>query len=164
MWPDLVLPNDLVGFPGAPFLPAVVSAAAGAVRDECGWHIAPEFTETVRERVSGCTLILRTLHLVEVLSVTDSHGEEVEVEYAAPSGVVTLKRPVHGLVTVVFSHGFEACPPALLGVVAEGAQRVRRGQVRQESLGSRSVAYGAAAEVQAAYDPVVARYRLGPRP
>ncbi len=164
MDPDLVLPDDLVGLPGAPFSPAVVASAADALRVECGWHIAPEVTHTARVVASGCTLVVRTLRLVEVLSVTDRNGNDVGVEYADPAGIISLDHAVHGPVTVEFKHGFERCPPALLGVIAEDAQRVRRGQVRQESLGSRSVSYGTAAEVATVSDPVVARFKLGPRP
>lgn len=164
MEPDLVLPDELTGFPGAPFTATVVAAAADAIRHECGWHIAPEVTSTVRVDVSNGVAVLPTLRLVEVVSVTSESGQALDVRWGDPNGVVRLQGCYTGSASVVFEHGYESCPPALIGAVAASAQLVRRGQVRQESLGSRSVSYGTAAEVAAASDPVVARFKLGPRP
>lgn len=168
---DLVRPDDLTGFPGAPFSPAVVAAAAAAVRDECGWHIAPTITTTARVRPVGKLLFLRTLHLIDVEAVTDSGGEDVEVEDVEEgTGIVVLKRAPRGRVGVEFTHGYEKCPPALLGVIAERAQRIARGSVRQESAGSLSVTYESSNPrpgVQAAGDSsagVLARYTLPGRP
>lgn len=164
MEPDLVLPDDLTGFPGAPFTATVVAAVADAIRAECGWHVAPQVTSTVRVDVSNGVAVLPTLRLVGVTSVTAEDGQTLDVRWGDPNGVVRLKGCYTGSATVMFEHGYERCPPALIGSVAAAAQLARRGQVRQESLGSRSVSYGTAAEVAAVSDPVVARFKLGPRP
>ena len=44
---DLLGPNELSGFPGAPFTDQVVDSAVAALRAAAGWHIAPSRTETV---------------------------------------------------------------------------------------------------------------------
>lgn len=160
---SLVSPSDLQGFPGAPFSDDLVDAAAGGLRDECGWHIAPAETHTVKVRPVGCRLFLRTLRLVDVLSVVDRSGADVEVEdFDEDTGVVWLARAPQGRVTVNFKHGFERCPPALMGAIADRVQRAARSWVRQESAGSLSLSYGSGADSE--LRDSVARYKLGTRP
>lgn len=160
---DLTSPTALLGFPGAPFSASVVSSAGGQVRDTCGWHIAPTLTQTVRIAPTKNLLFLRTMKLLDVVSVTDRDGNEVEVDdFDEGTGIVSLKRAPRGRVAVEFEHGYEDCPPALLSVVAERAARIKAGTARQESLGSRSISIAAVPDVTS--DEVIARYRLGGRP
>lgn len=160
---DLTTPTALLGFPGAPFSASVVKSAGGSIRDECGWHIAPTVTQTVRVAPAGNLLFLRTMRLTDVLSVTDRDGNEVEVDdFDEGTGIVSLKRSPRGRVAVELEHGYEECPPALLSVIAERAARFKAGIARQESLGSRSISVAANHETTS--DEVIARYRLGGRP
>lgn len=160
---DLTTPTALLGFPGAPFSASVVKSAGGSIRDECSWHIAPIAVQTVRILPSGGLLFLRTMKLLDVISVTDRDGNDVEVDdFDEGTGIVSLNRAPRGRVAVEFEHGYEECPPALLSVVAERAARFKAGIARQESLGSRSIAVAASHETTS--DEVIARYRLGGRP
>ena len=68
-------PADLADYPGAPFTQGVVDAAVASLRGDCGWHIAPEVTETLV--VNGSpdkTLILPTLLIVEITAIRDVSG------------------------------------------------------------------------------------------
>lgn len=158
----LVEANDLAGFKGAPFSPVTVSGAAGSVRDDCGWHIAPVVESTKKLRGGGTVLILPTLNLVEVVSIKSSRGTEVHGFDWLENGVIERLGGFPRIVEVVFRHGYETCPPALLGVIAERASSGSYGRVRQESLGSRSVS------LESGYDSVggavVHKYTLPRRP
>lgn len=162
----LVKPEDLVGFPGAPFPPAVVNAAAGAVRGEAEWHIAPEVTETATVETGGARVaLLRSLRVVEVTEVRDADTGTVLDGWRVNehTGVLTRKRGTWPTVIEVdMRHGYEKCPDELLPVIAERAQRTKAGIVSQENIGARSVS------LRQNYDPtsamVLARYMLPPRP
>jgi|SRR5690625_82233 len=162
---DLVEVGDLEGFPGAPFPPAVVRAAGGAVRAEAGWHIAPEITETVEVVTGGARVaLLRSLHVVEVTEVRDLDGEVLDGwRVNKATGVLTRR---HGrwpdVIVVDLTHGYVECPPELLPVVAERAQRGKAGLVRQENVGARSVSF--AQHYDSSNVGTLARYTLPPRP
>jgi hypothetical protein len=48
------------------------AATVAEVRAFCGWHIAPEVTETLTlDGPGGYVLVLPTLHLVDLVSVTN---------------------------------------------------------------------------------------------
>lgn len=154
--------EELLGFKGAPFTPVVIQGAAESIRDDCGWHIAPEITETLKVRGGGTVLLLPTLHLVSIASIKTSAGADVLGFDFFDNGVVERLRGFPRVVEVTFTHGYSKCPPALLGVVAERASTGSYGRVRQESLGSRSVS------LESGYDSVgagtVQKYALPRRP
>ncbi|WP_343317776.1 hypothetical protein AAFM46_10985 [Arthrobacter sp. TMP15] len=146
---SLVQGSELVGFKGAPFPPAVLNAAAESIRTECEWHIAPLATSTVKLRAgTSDTVLLPTMHLVEVLEVTSSAGDAVTGWESMQDG--TLERPggFPRFINVRFSHGHAACPAELLTVIAERAVSGAAGRISQESLGSRSVS------LESGYDSV----------
>lgn len=162
--PPLAAPEDLAGLDGGPFTLASVRAASGQIRALCGWHVAPVVTETLTlDAHGGAVLWLPSRRVVEVTGVRDVSG-------AAPreltgwrwSGAGLLSVP-GGLpsgfrvVEVDLKHGFEACPPDLLPVIADRTSR----RVMQESLGSRSVTFGV--DGDRTIDQSLALYRLGPR-
>lgn len=162
----LVEALELAGFPGAPFPPAVVAGAAGAVRLEAGWHIAPAVAETVEVETYGNRIaLLPTLHVVEVAEVRNiDTGDVIEGwRVNKATGVLTRK---HGhwpaVLEVALTHGYEKCPDELLPVIVERAQRGKAGLVRQENIGARSVSY--AQQYDATGTGVLARYTLPPRP
>lgn len=161
----LVLPSDLDGFPGAPFSNEVTLAASEAVRRECGWHIAPQVTQTLTLDVSGGpVLILPTLRLVSVSEVRDVTGDAPRVLTGwrmSQAGMLSRRGgwPCgFGAVEVDVVHGYDACPPELLPLIASGAHR----RVRQESMGGRSVTF--VDDDTVGGGSVLARFKLGPRP
>lgn len=162
---DLVEPEDLGEFPGAPFPRALVAAAAGAVRAEAGWHIAPVMFETVEvETGCGSVAMLPSLRVTRVVEVRDLSGGVLDGwRVSRASGVL---RRVSGrwpdVIEVDFEHGYDVCPPELVPVVAERAQRGKAGIVRQENLGSRSISL--AQNDDPVSGEVLARYALPPRP
>lgn len=163
---DLVKSDELTGFPGAPFSSGVVSAVADAVRVDAGWHIAPVRVETV-EVDTDCSRValLPSLRVVEVSEVRDADSGNVISGWRLSKHRGTLTRrsgswPAQ--IEVDLTHGYESCPPALFPVIAERAQRVRAGLVRQESLGSRSVSYSA--DYDRVGSSILARFALPPRP
>lgn len=145
----LVQGSELNGFRGAPFPPAVLNAAAQSIRTECEWHIAPLVECTVKLRAgSSDTVLLPTMHLVEVLEVTSSAGDLVTGWEAMADG--TLERPggFPRFINVRFSHGHESCPAELLAVIAERAVSGAAGRITAESLGGRAVS------LESGYDSV----------
>lgn len=161
----LVEAADLGEFPGAPFSAAVVAAAAGQVRAEAGWHIAPQVAETVEIETGRSTVaLLPSLRVVEVTAVRNAEDGTVLDGWrlSASSGVLTRKAGWPETIEVDLTHGYAKCPAELVSVVADRAQRGKAGLVRQESLGARSVSYAAAADPFHAQ--VLARYTLPPRP
>lgn len=124
----LVAPADLADFPGAPFVDALVDAAAGSVRDEAGWHIAPSVTETLTVVSPGGTALLipsLLYTITAVRDVTDAANPETITNYV-DRGSGVLHRG-YGWATdhkyeVDVTHGYAACPPALLPVLAELCQ------------------------------------------
>lgn len=159
---DLASAADLAGFKGAPFSPSTIAGAADSIRSDCGWHIAPVLATTKRMRGGGTVLILPTLNLIEVVSIKTADGVEVTGYDWLDNGVVELRRGFPRFVEVTFRHGYEKCPPALLGVIAERASSGSYGRVKQESLGGRSVS------LESGYDTVggavVHKYTLPGRP
>lgn len=154
--------SELAGFKGAPFVPATVEGAADSIRSDCGWHIAPVVTTVKKMRGGGVVLILPTLNLVEVVSIKTSDGTVLSGFDWLDNGVVERRHGFPRFMEVTFRHGYEKCPPALLGVIAERASSGSYGRVKQESLGGRSVS------LDSGYDSVggavVQKYTLPGRP
>lgn len=104
--------------------------AEAAVRSYCGWHIAPQRTDTYTiERAWGRTILLPTLHVEAVVSVTaDDVLLEESTDYVwSTNGVVSLG--VHDYsrgyrnVVIVFTHGYMTPPPEVTAAVQSMAQR-----------------------------------------
>jgi hypothetical protein len=99
------------------------AATVAEVRAFCGWHIAPEVTETItRDGTGSSVLVLPTLRLVDVVSITNDGTAVTDPEWSV-SGMVraycwTWK--LRGIVAEI-THGFEEWPAELLAVMAEMA-------------------------------------------
>jgi hypothetical protein len=164
----LLSEGDLGGFPGAPYTAQQATAAAAGVRTLCGWHIAPQVSETVvLDSDGGPLLLLPTLKLVEVAEVRDLTGDEpraIEGWRSSSAGMLYRRGGWprgFGAVEVTMTHGHEVCPPELVPEVAARAQAAKRDQsVSQETLGSRSVSL----RERAVASPVLERHMLPPRP
>lgn len=132
---ELLNPTDLGKFASSDqswFL----SAAGEAIRDFCGWHIAPSLTLTAaRVRLGERGLIiLPSMHVTDVASVTV--GEKVlafgtDYDWIAPSP--TIRRLVASFpyrnqyATVTYTHGFAEVPK---DVAAVGYELVQQGRSR----------------------------------
>ncbi len=126
----LVNPDQLADFPGAPFTPGVVDSAVAALRGDCGWHIAPELTETIT--VDGSpdqTLILPTLRIVQITAIRDVTGTTPVVltgwRTRATAGLLWREEgwPTgYAAVEVDLTHGYTDTPADLLPAVAYYSQ------------------------------------------
>jgi hypothetical protein len=159
----LVIASDMDGFPGAPFPANVLDSAAGQIRDECGWHIAPTVTETVTLATGGGRVVLLpSLNVSTVVSVTDDGGVALDGWKVTPNGVIRRSSNWPEVIVVQFTHGFPSCPASLKAVIAERAKDIRdAGRVKAESLASRSVALDLGSSRS---ESVLAKYTLPGRP
>jgi len=165
---DLVSPDDLLDFPGAPFPESVVDSVVDAIRIQAGWHIAPSRRETLlRDCDGGRTLFLPTLHLTEVHEVADVTNPEnpkaITGWRKSRSGMVSGPWFPYGDETVELdiTHGFEEVPPALLMLVAELAQLGgRQTGVRQETAGGESVSYSVGEAITPQTQAILSRFSL----
>ncbi|AMQ66951.1 MULTISPECIES: hypothetical protein [Mycolicibacterium] len=122
---ELVKDTDLAKLEDGDDAEFFLTAAESAVRDYCGWHIAPSRTETNKRVQAGQRglLILDTMHLTDVAKV-EVDGRELDPEdYEWEACGVIHRRtpswPVDPWVTVTFTHGYEECPPNVAMVVLE---------------------------------------------
>jgi hypothetical protein len=136
---DLVInPGDLDHLPGAPFSDEETDGAVADVRGAAGWHIAPVKTETVTLDVSWGEPRLRlpTRKLLAVTAIRDTDTASVisSTTYRVSLALAQVKRRSScwpsgfGRIAVDMQHGYTACPPDLLAVIAEAANLARRGQ------------------------------------
>lgn len=144
---DFVVGSDLTDY-RAGDADTIVAQAQGAIRRYCGWHIAPEVTETITLDGSGSKhLWLPSLHVTDVSEVTDL-GDVVDTDdydwsangyIQRRSGCWTYRARQ---VTVTLTHGYSEIPPELVGVAVAvasrklasltGARREQAGQVSFE--------------------------------
>jgi hypothetical protein len=98
-------------------------AVVAEVRAFCGWHIAPEVTETITLDGPGShLLVLPTLRLVDLVSITNDGAAVTDPEWSA-SGMVRAycwTRKFRGVVAEI-THGYEEWPTDLLAVMTEMA-------------------------------------------
>lgn len=162
----LVAPADLAAFPGAPFVDTLVDAAAGSVRDDAGWHIAPSVTETLTVVSPGGTaLLIPSLKytITSVRDVTDPANPETITNYVDRRHGILHRS--YGWATdhkyeVAVTHGYTTCPPALLPILAHRAQAAKAvsGNVR---LGSLALGFNNPADSRTDQDDkILARYSL----
>lgn len=126
----------------------LLDGAESAVREYCGWHIAPARTETLTADGSGSTLLeLPTLHMTALAGVTES-GTTVDLDGVEWSTNGLIERDARWCrrrrgVTATVTHGYDDPPPwlvVLICAVAARAFRVPVG-VAAESAGGESVTY-----------------------
>jgi hypothetical protein len=102
------------------------AATVAEVRAFCGWHIAPEVTETrTFDGRGGSLLFLPTLQLVDLVSITNDGTAVTDPEWSETGKVRhycwTLK--FRGIVAEM-THGYEEWPAELLAVMAEMSSSV----------------------------------------
>ena len=88
-------------------------AAQGAIRRECGWHVAPVITETlVIDGAGGRELLVPSLRVIELVSVLND-GDDVtdKVRFSRRAGVLELDAGWSckvASIEVTMRHGFPA--------------------------------------------------------
>ena len=124
--------------------PGVDPGIQETIRRICGWHIAPQVTESVTLDGSGVDLqLLPTLNLVDLIDITSDGTLVTDPEWSR-MGAVRLRggcwtSKYRGVVATML-HGYENCPSdirtavARLGVLDRvfraGGGSVRVGQVQ----------------------------------
>lgn len=149
-YPDLISPDELSGYPGAPFDEEIIKDACQSVRAEAGWHIAPTWSDVVLvDSDGGSLLTLPTLKLVSIESVMDvsdpDRSRPITDWRKTKSGMLYRRAgwpEGFEAVEVTMTHGYEVCPRDLRSVIAERAQFAAvNATVGQESAGSVSISY-----------------------
>lgn len=158
--PDLITPEQFRNATGGRFdgdarvVPAITAASA-AIRNWCGWHVAPALACSVTVDGEPGDVWLPTNALVSVESATVD-GAEVEVTAHTRRGRVRLAHKTCGLgnVTIGYVAGFDAeALPDLVSIVAQrvvDAISLTTYGVASESAGGVSVTYSASAIARAA--------------
>lgn len=132
-----------------------VAAAEGAIRDYCGWHVAPVKTQTWSLDGQGASrVLLQTKRLLRVESVL-ADGRDITARVrASESGVIELRGGSFpcglGSLVVTAEHGFYPNEvPSLMALIASVASRFSEmfgNVVAQQSAGGSSVTYISSAE------------------
>ena len=137
--------------------------ACRAVRDYCGWHIAPSVTETLTvDGPGGALLLLPTLYLTDVSSIT-SDGHAVTDPEWSQNGMVRgcWSSKFRGVVAEI-THGYDEAPAEVLAVAREMLDGRSRTGVSQVTTNSHQVSFDLAPDVR--QRRVLNRYRLEPQP
>lgn len=131
--------------------PGVDPGVQETIRRICGWHVAPQVTETVTLDGSGDNLqLLPTLYLVDLVSITNEGTAVPEVNDWSRMGAVRMPGcgrwtgKYRGVVAEMV-HGFEVCPSDIKTAAARlavldrmfkaGGGSVRVGQVQVSAPG-----------------------------
>lgn len=133
--------------------------AEQAVRDYCGWHIAPPRTDTVT--LAGPVsrrLMLPSLYVTDVVSVTvDGIVQVPDVDYTVHREGYIERRSgwrswwAADLIEVVFTHGFEFPPASVTAAVQALAQNAigNPGGLTRKTVGPFAEAYSPSADLLA---------------
>lgn len=145
-------------------------AAERAIREYCGWHIAPTVTETLTLDGPGGTLLrLPSMHVIDVAEVVDGGTPMTDPEWSR-DGMIRARcwsTRFRG-VKVTLDHGYDECPEDLAEVVRIMAAQVPTGQT-SKTAGPFMVHLSAAAAAGAVglsgpHRGILDRYRLSSRP
>ena len=157
-------------FTGDDRVQAAIAAASAAIRNYCGWHVAPSLTCTYVTDGERGDLWLPCAALTSVESVTFD-GTEQTVKGYNRLGRVRTDRPQPcglGNVSATYTAGYDlAAVPDLLGIVVQRVTAtIALGAygVASESAGGVAISYGAAAMADkgGAFLPADVRAALAP--
>lgn len=121
--------------------------AEALVRAYCGWHIAPERTETVEVRAAGGrSLLLPSMYVTAVESVVDNSTPlTVEIDYIWSAAGVITRAGCWGydVVAVEITHGYSTVPLEVTAVVQALASRAiaNPGSLTSKTIGPFSESY-----------------------
>lgn len=165
--------NDYAGHPSTD-PQDVVDAANAAIRDYCGWHVAPVIEETVEVESDGSGVVfLPTLRIVDLVSVeVGGAARVVRRSDWSRNGWLRVHAGVGAPVVVTMRHGFEATASlktAALGLAAMGTQAPDGRMIARQRLGDRDVTYYTPTQMTDVLTPgdprvTLNRYRLPTRP
>lgn len=114
---------------------AAWDSACAALRTYCGWHVAPTVTQDMTLDGPGTyELLLPTMHLTDLVSVTEGGAAVTSPEWSAKGLVRKGGYPYrwsdrYRSIVVSMTHGFDECPGELIGVLTEAASRGVGGSV-----------------------------------
>ena len=148
------------------------AAAAGRIRTECQWHIAPIWQEELSLRGDGSSLLLLpTLKPISVDQIIIKGLVQDLSKFVVDSSANGVWIKTGGWncepqsVQVRFTHGYAECPPELKAAAAQIARQDRAAGFGQVSIGQVRVAASTAGDD--GLDPYVSSilkmYRLPPR-
>lgn len=133
--------------PQLPISNSPEEAATQAVRDYCGWHIAPCISEDLVLDGNGQSkLFLPTKRLEEVLYL-EVDGQNVENFRFSQEGWVTLDCGVfprkERAVKIGIRHGYHSADPAsvIVGNIVARARMSPTGNIVQQRAGTQSVTF-----------------------
>lgn len=167
---DFVLPADLDDYKaGDPT--TLLAQAQSAIRSYCGWHVAPNITETLLLDGRGSShLWMPSLFVTEVTTVVNEGTTLTSEEYDWSADGYLQRRNGYWSsrprqVSVTLTHGYEDIPADLVGVAVARAARFASSPagVKREQAGSVSLereSNGFLADELAILD----HYKLPPRP
>jgi hypothetical protein len=121
----------------------LAKATGQAIRNYCGWHVAPQVTETrVFDGDGGSLLQLPTLHLIEVDELRVGGQVVTDPEWSELGSIRVRTPDRYRSVEVTFTHGYDL--ERVADLVAVGEQVARNAASSpmgyiQESIGSRNV-------------------------
>lgn len=153
--PDLITPADIAVASGGRIaatderLPSVCSAVSAAIRDYCGWHVAPTLQCGLTTQVDTRVIMLpaKLVTSIESITVDDESLPANDFEWKR-SGAIRLslhprKRGRWGAYEIAYHAGLDASASPLAQVAAQIALNnlVSTPGVRSESVGQVSMSY-----------------------
>lgn len=180
--PALVTPDDIATASGGriaasdPRLPGVCASVSAAIRNWCGWHVAPALPCVVDTTIDDRIAYLPAKHVREVKSVACGADDIAGFQWRR-DGLVRLscrpsRRGSWGAYRIAYVAGVDLESSALVGVASQIAlnQLVASPGVRNESVGQVSMSYNTADGVAGGITlhkrdrELLAAYRLPTRP
>lgn len=150
-------------------------AACRAVRDYCGWHVAPSVSHTLTlDGPGGTLLVLPSLRVTDVAEVTNDGTALTDPEWSE-AGMVRTGRWTQRFrgVTVTLTHGYDKCPEDILEVlrhmVGQRSALASFGPAQTQGAGPFSMqmptaTLAGAVGLSGQHRGVLDKYRLPPRP
>jgi hypothetical protein len=123
-----------------------MEAAQAAIRDYCGWHVAPQVRETMIRDGNGRHLLkLKTMRIVELHQVlVDGRDVTERVRWSEAGMLEGVRFPNRfRSVEIDLTHGFEPGEVgAIAGVLSRSAKRFGTDPtLRSQAVGGASVSY-----------------------
>ncbi|QDH47612.1 head-to-tail adaptor [Gordonia phage Madeline] len=155
----------------------VFNGATAAIRDYCGWHIAPSKSDVVTlDHLGRRVLQVPSLYVTAVTSVVDADNRPIsDYEWSQNGSLRRVPGWPKGYrsVTVLFTHGLAATPPSIVAVLvdmiadrldaADTESKVTSAELDGAKLGFGGTdldSRGARRNTGAAYGHALDRYRL----
>jgi hypothetical protein len=168
--PDFAEPSDLDDYRSGDDA-AALRQAQGRIRRYCGWHIAPEVTETITlDGTGSSSLWLPSLYVTDIASITVEGVLESADNYDwSANGYVNARygtwscRPRQ--IVVELTHGYADIPDELVEVAVAMAARgtASPGGPKRQTVGPFSVEWDIPGPLQHERD-ILDLFKLPPRP